>query len=293
MLMVLQQLLWTGDPYAPELKKNSDIKYAGELLDHIESSFCVDKSRIYALGFSNGGGLANLLACDPILSSRIAAVAIASGAFFRGTPVKPDTPFNPKHCKPSRSPIPIVEFHGADDDMIAYDGHTLFEGPTYAITGWLKKWAERNGCEFDKGEKVMLNNGRVSKYNWECGGSDKPILQHYLLHGIGHTWPAVPMPASDAEDEDPNFFDGTSIMKKFFEAHELPGNDESGDVSSDTKQGENEEEIFEAEFDYAEARRAAEKRKLEEKEKAAESEDTQGEGTEKVKEGEERLRDEL
>jgi poly(3-hydroxybutyrate) depolymerase len=213
------------------------------------------------------------LACDPILSSRIAAFAIASGAFFKGTPVKPDSPFNPKHCKPSRSPIPMVEFHGDDDDMIAYDGKTMFEGPTYAITGWLKKWAERNGCEFNKGEKELLNNGRVSKYNWECGGSDKPILQHYLLHGIGHTWPSVALPASDAEDEDPNEFDASSIIKKFFDAHELPVKDEAEEIPSDDGEAVKSDDLFEAEFDYAEAKRAAaERSRAAEAEKAAESE---------------------
>lgn len=188
-----------------------------------------------------------------------------------------------------------MEFHGDDDDMIAYDGHTLFEGQTYSITGWLKQWARRNGCEFNKGEKEMLNKGRVSKYNWECGGSEKPILQHYLLHGVGHTWPSVPLPVSDAEDEDPNEFDGTSVIKKFFDAHKLPVKSESDETSSESKEEEKkEEEVFEAEFDYAEAKRAAaEKRRLEEAEKVAESEESKVEEAENVVEDGERPRDEL
>jgi len=240
-LTTLLQLRWTGDPYAPKLRKNNDIKYAGELLDQIESSFCVDKSRIYVTGFSNGGGLAHLLACDPILSSRIAAFAIASGGFFTKKAMTQEGAmqkdlFNPANCKPSRSPIPIIEFHGDDDEMYVYDGNSVFDGPTYPITGWLRSWAERNSCDYSSGQKTSLLKGRVHKYNWECGvKSDKPILQHYLLHGVGHTWPSVSLLREGENFPDPMLFDGTPIIKEFFEAHELPDNAASETPKDETE----------------------------------------------------------
>ncbi|KAF2429402.1 alpha/beta-hydrolase [Tothia fuscella] len=220
-------LRWSGDPSSPELKRNNDITYTLELLTHITESFCIDLNRIYAVGFSGGGGLVNLLACDPTLSSSIAAYAIASGAFFRGTPVDPDTIFDPKLCNPNRTPIPMIEFHGDEDNIVGYDGKQSFDGPTYSIIGWLKSWAERNNCAFNKGEKEILNHGKVDKYNWECKDEegkvfDKPILQHYLLHGVEHTWPSVPLPLTMAEDADANEFDATEVILKFFGEHELP-----------------------------------------------------------------------
>jgi poly(3-hydroxybutyrate) depolymerase len=194
------------------------------LLDQIESNFCVDKSRIYVTGFSNGGGLAHLLACDPVLSSRIAAFAIASGAFFTGSALKQDSLFDPKRCKPNRSPIPMMEFHGDEDDMIHYDGRDNFDGATYPIDDWLRTWAERNGCDFNKGNKEQLNDGRVSKYKWDCGGLEESVLQHYILHGIGHAWPSVSLLRDDeiVGSEDPMIFDATPIIKQFFDSYELP-----------------------------------------------------------------------
>jgi poly(3-hydroxybutyrate) depolymerase len=221
------QLRWTGDPYAPEISKNNDILYTGELLDQIESNFCVDKSRIYVTGFSNGGGLVHLLACDPVLSSRIAAYAIASGAFFTGNAIHQDSLFDPKLCKPNRSPIPMMEFHGDDDDMIHYNGRDNFDGATYPIDGWLRKWSERNGCDFNKGHKEQLFDGRVSKYNWDCGGPEASVLQHYILHGIGHAWPSVSLLRDDeiVGSDDPMIFDATPIIKEFFDQFELPAVD--------------------------------------------------------------------
>jgi hypothetical protein len=184
----------------------------------------VDKTRIYVTGFSNGGGLAHLLACDPILSSRIAAFAIASGAFFTGSALKQDSLFDPKHCKPNRSPIPVIEFHGDEDDMIHYNGRDNFDGATYPIDDWLRTWSDRNGCDFDKGNKEQLFDGRVSKYKWDCGESDKSVLQHYILHGIGHAWPSISLLRDDeiVGSEDPMIFDATPIIKEFFDSHELP-----------------------------------------------------------------------
>ena len=54
-----------------------DIAFIGALLDAVEQSVCVDASRVYATGVSNGGGMVARLACE--LSDRLAAIAPVAG----------------------------------------------------------------------------------------------------------------------------------------------------------------------------------------------------------------------
>lgn len=221
---------WTGDPWAPRAKKNDDRIYIGELVDHIEENFCVDKRRVYIAGFSGGGGLAHLLACDPVMSTRIAAFTIAAGSIWTDKAMRQQKAvreplYNVGRCKPGRTPIPILDFHGGADQLIAYDGNS-FDGTTVPVPEWLDQWRERNGCE--QGNRTTeLYNGRVTKYDWNCGKSVKPVLQHYLLHTVEHTWPDTTLLKEEEQSESTvedasNYFDGTPIIMNFFKFYELP-----------------------------------------------------------------------
>ncbi|EHK97447.1 putative Aquaporin-1 [Glarea lozoyensis 74030] len=103
--------------------RNAHAGPSDEEIDHITDRYCVNPKRIYAAGKSNGGGFTGTLACSA-LSSKIAAFAPVSAAFY--IPLPKDTSvcepeFIDIPCKPSRS-VPILEFHGSQDDTIAYAG---------------------------------------------------------------------------------------------------------------------------------------------------------------------------
>ena len=51
-----------------------DVRFISELIDKLEAAYNIDPARIYANGFSNGGGMAFVLSCT--LSDRIAAVGM-------------------------------------------------------------------------------------------------------------------------------------------------------------------------------------------------------------------------
>src|ERR1051326_3084675 len=56
----------TEGQYSPTV---NDVLFISDLLTTLQQQLCVDAQRIYAIGFSNGGGMANLLACK--LAGRI------------------------------------------------------------------------------------------------------------------------------------------------------------------------------------------------------------------------------
>ena len=86
----------TTDPPAT----NPDLQFVAALVDQVESTQCIDTSRVYATGFSDGAIMASQLACT--MSDRIAAVSTVSGLAM------------PPLCNLIR-PVPVIAFHGTAD----------------------------------------------------------------------------------------------------------------------------------------------------------------------------------
>jgi len=163
--------------------------------------------------------LTALLACDPKASSRIAAFAIASGAFYRDGALK-EPLFG--RCNPERSPVPILEFHGENDPVIHYDGKTTPDGDTYSLPERLKDWVVRNGCSPDtQNQTTSLYNGKVERSAWPCDAHGEVVI-HYYIHGFGHGWPTTTPLDNDYQRYGPTYFNATPLVLDFFSSHVLP-----------------------------------------------------------------------
>ncbi|KAK7525926.1 Alpha/Beta hydrolase protein [Phyllosticta citriasiana] len=208
---------WTGDPDAPA--NVSDIAFTSDLITNLTSSYCVDTSRVYATGKSNGGGLVGLLACDPTTSAQIAAFAPVSGAFYYGVLGAANDSL--PACNPSRSPIPILEFHGELDTTIPYDGRGPGgRGETAPVLDWVHDWVERDGFHVDSNVTTSVCQGtgypEVERHSWGGG-----VVQHYWESNLKHTWPAT---YANDDDESGNYttcYDGAAVIMTFFENFSL------------------------------------------------------------------------
>jgi poly(3-hydroxybutyrate) depolymerase len=197
---------WQGTPYSDP--KIDDIAFVEDLLDHLEATYCIDTERIWATGKSIGGGFCNVLACSALISTRIAAFAPVSGAFYIDN--APDN----SDCDPPRAVTPILEFHGLADTTIAYTGGPHKGGNLPKILDWAAHWAARNECKEDP-VITLLNAGSVKHYVWGCAGS---ATQHYAIAGLGHDWPSI-----EPNDDNPKgtVIDATPIIMEFFNQHSL------------------------------------------------------------------------
>jgi polyhydroxybutyrate depolymerase len=83
-----------------------DVGFVRAMAQTIAAEFCVDPSRIYATGLSNGGAMSHRLGCEA--ADLVAAVAPASMGGL-------------SMCTPSR-PITVVEFRGTQDGTVSYNG---------------------------------------------------------------------------------------------------------------------------------------------------------------------------
>src|SRR2546422_9722215 len=93
-----------------------DVRFISEMIDRLEAAYNIDRARIYANGFSNGGGMAFVLSCT--MSDRIAAVGVVGAA--------QTLPWS--WCTEHRA-VPMIAFHGTADPFALYDGRQTWGAP--------------------------------------------------------------------------------------------------------------------------------------------------------------------
>lgn len=149
-----------------------DVRFFRAMVEELQANFCIDQARVYAAGFSNGGGMVNRLACE--MSDTFAAIGIVAGAV-------PTT----DECANSR-PVPIIAFHGTADTIANFEGDPPLDLVSYE--GSMSRWAARNECDLVPLE--FLTNADVRGYQYpNCGGE----VVYYVVDGGGHTWPGSPV----------------------------------------------------------------------------------------------------
>lgn len=121
----------------PCCSDDDDVKFSREMIAAVEEIACIDKKRVYAAGFSMGGGMANHVAC--FMSDVFAAVAPAAMDLNTTNSAK---------CNPER-PISIIMFRGTADNVCKYQGGDSGYGDGLNFLGAERNfrfWAEKNGC---------------------------------------------------------------------------------------------------------------------------------------------------
>ena len=132
--------MYTGWNVGPCCIANADdVGFARALVTQVSMMACIDPKRVYAVGFSMGGGMAHFLACRA--ADVFAAAAPASFDLLQD---------NVADCQPSR-PIAVLSFRGSNDNLVPYDGGFSAVVPGMPVTflgaqGTFQKWAMIDGC---------------------------------------------------------------------------------------------------------------------------------------------------
>jgi len=116
-----------------------DVAFARALVVQVSGTACVDPKRVYAVGFSMGGGMAYYVACHA--ADVFAAVAPAAFDLLQE---------NAGDCLPSR-PITVISFRGGADTFIPYDGGYSAVVPGMPVNflgaqATFQKWADLDQC---------------------------------------------------------------------------------------------------------------------------------------------------
>lgn len=205
----------------PAVGKVDDVKFMREILDDLDWLVRVDRRRVYATGWSNGGGMSYYLACA--MSDEITAISPVSAAMRE-----------PKsECHPSR-PVPVFDWHGLQDHISPYmGGMTTARGfvPPPPVPETIAFWASIDGAQNLAHVAMFGGSAECDIYS---GGRDGARVQACRLPGMGHRWPGShPTAATERGDELIRRFvgdlgpyapevDANDAMLRFFREFALP-----------------------------------------------------------------------
>lgn len=190
----------TGTPvhWAVETEDNPDLDFTDQLIDALGSELCLDMSRVYSTGLSNGAIFSSLLGC--VRAERIAAIAPVAGVQY------------PDGCQTDR-PVPVLAVHGTADPILQFNGGVGgflagedppeessgggpdgsassssiagvdIDGPGYPEA--VRKWAAHNGCRPKPADTEPVPDVTLRTYDCPPGGE----VEFYVVHGGGHSWP--------------------------------------------------------------------------------------------------------
>ena len=151
---------WKGTPECCDFQtpKVNDAAYIMSIIKQVESKYSVDPNRIYVIGHSNGGFLANNLACN--YADQIAAVVNMAGGSYTSSAA----------CKP-KSPISVLEIWGSADETYAIN-HILGR-PIPGALKIFKGWGATNRC----GNTTMTLPTKVD-FDSRVAGAETAMVQY-------------------------------------------------------------------------------------------------------------------
>lgn len=156
---------WNGEGCCTVAYQNNidDVGFLRAVIADIRRRAWIDPDKLYVTGWSNGGGMAQRMACEA--SDVVRAIAPVAH------------PLNTDSCRPTHV-VDVLTFHGKQDQIIPYDGSGLpvLPNPILGLpTGWqgaresLAAWKLILGCT-DTLSKEPVNRNSTDWTYRDCAG---------------------------------------------------------------------------------------------------------------------------
>lgn len=164
-----------------------DVGFIRTVVGQVQGMLPIDRQRIYATGMSNGGMMAQRLACEAADLFR----AIASVA---GTD-------NTTGCSPSR-PIAVLHIHAKDDPHVLFNGGAGGFRDESKVTDFtsvpetIRRWVGRDRCSPTPRNVLSRPGASCERYTGCAGGAQ---VQLCVTDTGGHSWPGTTKSAPGKE----------------------------------------------------------------------------------------------
>lgn len=149
---------WNAGLCCSDDKSIDDVAFVRAMIKALQTDACIDPTRVYATGCSNGGGMSYKLACEA--ADVIAGVAPVDFDCVDGNACA--------MCKPAR-PITEVQFRGTSDQLVAYAGSGAFIGAKKNFELW-------GGLNMCTGSPAALTANAACEAYPMCGGGTETVL---------------------------------------------------------------------------------------------------------------------
>jgi polyhydroxybutyrate depolymerase len=153
-----------------------DVTFIRGLISVLEHDLCIDRTRVFATGVSNGGGMVALLGCED--SGQLAAIAPVAGGYSDQPP-----------CHPARL-LSVLEIHGTADQVVPYFGprrRPTSDGLPPFVNGWVR----RDRCDPSPTSRSIAVRTTLFTFG-RCAG--RVVVEHIRIRGGRHQWPGATPP---------------------------------------------------------------------------------------------------
>ena len=180
-----------------------DYGFIAALVTDLQGRLCIDPTRIFAAGHSNGSAFAGFLVCKAPYP--FAGVAMVSATV-------------PSTCPADVMPA-VIAIAGTADPQVPYAGGTV-GGSTISIppaADTIAAYATRYGCEPSPVTDEPIAGVQRVRYDG-CGGGTAVVFDTVV--GGTHPWPGGSQAIADPTDSAAGKqFDATTAILDFFDAH--------------------------------------------------------------------------
>jgi polyhydroxybutyrate depolymerase len=156
-----------------------DVAFVEDMIDYVNDNYNLNNDRIYSTGFSNGGFMSYLLACQ--LGDKIAAIASVTGSM---------SPSTFGSCSPNH-PTPVLQIHGTDDGTVPYEGGPFAEG----IDNVINYWVNYNNCSTTPSQTpipdINAGDGSTVDHFVYSGGTNGATVELFKVYNGDHDWPGA------------------------------------------------------------------------------------------------------
>jgi poly(hydroxyalkanoate) depolymerase family esterase len=194
-----------------------------EVIEQVSRAYRVDRDRVYVAGVSAGGAMASILAAT--YPDLFAALAVFAGAEFKAAASRREGLAAMKRGGPDavrqgqlafeamrdglagkrRRRMPAIVFHGTADRLVS---------PANAEQV-IAQWTQTNRClAAEKGESGFTLTEKVSAGQIPGGhayqkhvyleADGRPLLEKWLVEGLGHAWSGSPQRSRYGDPQGPN-----------------------------------------------------------------------------------------
>ena len=171
---------WNEDPSSTSTV--DDVGFISAMIDQAVSQDHIDKTRVYAAGYSAGGFMAERLACQ--LSDKIVGF-VAVAATLRNSLAAAG------ECTPTHA-MPVAFMDGTSDVVVPYNGEPSVQSAAAATAFW----AVKNACVATAMTTTALpqtdKDGTTVAVTTFTQCPSDAATSLYTINGGGHTWPASP-----------------------------------------------------------------------------------------------------